>query len=75
MILPIGSICKEPVKQFQIQWEVWLESLRPNKSGLDEVLVDRRVFTSCENVKTDDAEVDANEQMMSSVGGEKGRRE
>lgn len=34
-----------------------------------------RVFTSSENVKTDDTKLDANEQMMRSVGGEKGRRE
>lgn len=34
-----------------------------------------QVFTSSENVKTDDTEVEANEQMMRSVGGEKGMRE
>lgn len=37
--------------------------------------VDSGVFTSSENVKTDDTKVDANEQMMRSAGGEKGRRE
>ena len=33
------------------------------------------MFTSSENVKTDDTEVEANEQMMRSVGGEKGGME
>lgn len=34
------------------------------------------MFTSSENVKTDDTEVEANEQMMKNVrGGEKERRE
>lgn len=33
-------------------------------SGEDEADVGRRVFTSSENVKMDDAEVEANEQMM-----------
>lgn len=33
-------------------------------SGEDEAYVGRRVFTSSENVKMDDAEVEANEQMM-----------
>lgn len=43
--------------------------------GWDEVCVGSQMFTSSENVKMDDAELDANEQMMRSVGGEKGRRE
>lgn len=43
---------------------------------LDGARVGCRVFTSSENVKTDDTEVEANEQMMRSVRrGEKGRRE
>lgn len=42
--------------------------------GKDEAYVGRRVFTSSENVKADDAEVEANEQMMKNaswVGGGK----
>lgn len=37
--------------------------------GLDEARVGCRVFTSSENVKTDDTGEEANEQMMRSVGG------
>lgn len=41
-------------------------------SGADEAYVGRRVFTSSENVRTDDAEVGANEQMMKNArGGER----
>lgn len=40
-------------------------------SGADEAYVGRRVFTSSENVRTDDAEVEANEQMMKNARGVK----
>lgn len=46
-------------------------------SGEDEAYVGRRVFTSSENVKMDDAEVEANEQMMKNakcVWGGRGRK-
>lgn len=43
--------------------------------GQYEVRVGSWVFTLSENVKMDDTEVEANEQMIRSVGGEKGRRE
>lgn len=69
MLLPTGPTGKQPAYQFQIEWAVQLEFLRSSVFGLYKVHVGSGVFTSSENVQTDETEV---EQMMRSVGGEVG---